>query len=53
MIVEALVGREFSEQWWSTPNRAFDNRTPDEQWALESEVVSDYLFGHAFGGEYS
>ena len=53
MIVEALVGREFSEQWWSSPNRAFDNRTPDEQWALESEVVSDYLFGHAFGGEYS
>jgi hypothetical protein len=49
VIVEALVGVEFSEQWWSSPNRAFDNRTPDEQWALAPEVVFDYLTTHAFG----
>jgi hypothetical protein len=53
VIIEALVGEEFSERWWSSPNRAFDNRTPNEQWALAPEVVFDYLTTHAFGGGLS
>ena len=52
VIVEALVGEEFSERWWTSPNRAFDGKTPSEQWELEPDVVFNYLMIYAFDGGY-
>lgn len=49
VIVEALVGAELSDEWWTRSNRAFDGKTPDEQWGISPEVVFDYLTTHAFG----
>ena len=53
VIVDALVGAEFSSEWWSSPNLAFRGKTPDEQWEISPDVVFDYLTNHAFGGGYS
>ena len=53
VIVEALVGEEFSERWWTSSNRAFDGKTPEEQWELAPDVVFNNLMTHAFDGGYS
>lgn len=49
-LVQALVGPTMCDAWWSSPNKAFDNRTPEEQWALGSDTVVNYLMHHAFCG---
>jgi hypothetical protein len=49
-LVQALVGANMAEAWWSSPNQAFDNRTPEQQWTLGSDTVVNYLMHHAFGG---
>jgi hypothetical protein len=52
-IVVALVGDKLSSDWWTSPNKAFNNRPPQEllneqEWTL----VRDYLMNHAYGGAY-
>jgi hypothetical protein len=52
-LVVALVGDRLSKDWWKSPNKAFDGRSPEslmneEEWTL----VRDYLFNHAYGGQY-
>lgn len=49
-LVQALVGPDMTASWWSSPNKAFDMRTPEEQWALGSDSVVNYLMHHAFSG---
>ena len=52
VIVEALVGVELSDSWWTSPNRAFDGKTPSEQWELAPDVVFNYLMTYAFDVGY-
>jgi hypothetical protein len=52
-LVVALVGDRLSKDWWKSPNKAFDGGSPEslmneEEWTL----VRDYLFNHAYGGQY-
>ena len=49
-LVIAMVGRATSEQWWASPNRAFDMRTPLDMWAEDYHRVYDYLMHHASVG---
>jgi hypothetical protein len=49
-ILLALVGSSAVEQWWSSTNRAFDNRTPQEQWTQDYIVVYHYLMAQVSGG---
>jgi hypothetical protein len=46
-ILFALIGRhDLVEEWWHSPNRAFDMRTPDEvyQSGMEGRMaVKQYL----------
>lgn len=46
-LLEILVGSANVDQWWSSPNQAFDQRTPEQQWALGSDAVVNYLMFHA------
>jgi Protein of unknown function (DUF2384) len=48
-LVKSMVGAEHLDTWWNSPNRAFDNRTPLQQWELGSDSVVNYLMSHAFG----
>jgi hypothetical protein len=45
-----MVGPNMVESWWTSPNRAFDDRTPESQWQLGSDAVVNYLMHHAFSG---
>ena len=45
-LVVALVGRDYSEQWWNSANRAFDGKTPTEQWQIDYTTVYNYLMAH-------
>ena len=52
-IVTSLVGDKLSGDWWTSPNKAFEGRTPEslmneEEWTR----VRDYLMNHAYGGAY-
>jgi hypothetical protein len=52
-IVVALVGNKLSADWWNSPNKAFEDRTPESlmnehEWTR----VRDYLMKHAYGGQY-
>ena len=49
-LVIGLVGEENSTLWWSSPNKAFQNRTPNEQWEKGSDQVINYLMHHAYCG---
>jgi hypothetical protein len=49
-LVASLVGPNMVEAWWTTSNRAFDDRTPEAQWTQGSDAVVNYLMHHAFSG---
>lgn len=51
-VLMALVGsEELCEKWWLSPNKAFDNKTPQQ--VLETSEfykVKHYLMWHAYSG---
>jgi hypothetical protein len=49
-LVASMVGPNLVESWWASPNRAFDDRTPEAQWQSGSDAVVNYLMHHAFAG---
>jgi hypothetical protein len=49
-LVQAMVGPDLVTAWWSSPNQAFEGRTPEEQWIVGSDSVVNYLMHHAFAG---
>jgi len=49
-LVASLVGPNMVDSWWASPNRAFDDLTPEAQWAKGSDRVVNYLMHHAFAG---
>jgi hypothetical protein len=49
-LVASMVGHEWVQVWWNSPNQAFGDRTPEAQWQLGSDAVVNYLMHHAFAG---
>lgn len=49
-LVIGLAGADNAELWWSSPNKAFNGRTPNEQWEKGSDQVINYLMHHSFVG---
>ena len=49
-LIIALVGEKLADQWWYSPNFAFDNRTPAGEWIRNPKRVYDYICVHAYGG---
>lgn len=49
-LLEALVGPKLMVQWWESPNRAFEGRTPLEQFKRDPHSVLAYLNIHTYGG---
>jgi hypothetical protein len=43
----AMLGKEMAPKWWDSPNKAFDLKTPNEQWQIDPESVYDYLMFYA------
>lgn len=52
-FLQGLIGTDLIETWWNSPNRAFNDKTPD--WVWENGNPNDvffYLSSHA-SGDYS
>ena len=49
-LVASMVGADLVDSWWASPNRAFEGRTPEQQWTTGSDAVVNYLMHHAFAG---
>lgn len=52
-LVIGLVGDDWVQVWWKSPNRAFEGRTPEslmneQEWTR----VRNYLMDSAYGGQY-
>ena len=47
VLVIALVGGELADKWWTTPNKAFDMRTPSGVWIEDYHKVYNYLMSAA------
>ena len=46
MLLIGLIGnRDLCQQWWTTPNRAFDGQCPKD---VDETIVKNYLEGFCF-----
>ena len=53
-LLEGLVGHDKAEEWWDSPNKHWEGKTPREVFdGSEAMEVHDYLMNHAYGGQYS
>jgi hypothetical protein len=51
-ILYALLGsQELVQKWWESPNRAFDEMTPNEMLNRDKTRVKNYLLAQ-LSGEY-
>ena len=51
-ILYALLGsNELVQKWWESPDRAFDEMTPNEMWNRDETRVKNYLLAQ-LSGEY-
>ena len=49
-ILESLVGSNSTDKWWTSPNKAFDLCTPEDQWKIDHRRVINYLLTQLNGG---
>lgn len=49
-LLVAMVGKQMVDDWWNSPNMAFDMRSPVDVWKDDYNLVYDYLIHHAFIG---
>ena len=49
-LVIGLVGSDLADDWWNSPNKAFNSRTPAGMWLEDFRQVHNYLMHHAFVG---
>lgn len=47
MLVVSLIGDNLADDWWNSPNRAFQMQTPEKTFDSDPEKVYSYLVGHA------
>lgn len=49
VLVIALVGEKDAMKWWDSRNRAFDMKTPLQQWEEDYLKVYHYLMDYGYG----
>lgn len=45
--LKRLVGPDLVSLWWNSPNKAFDEGTPEGTWQIDYERVYRYIMTHA------
>lgn len=51
MLLKGLGKQSYVDLWWSTSNKAFDNKTPNEVFSKNPDAVANYVMRH-LGGDY-
>lgn len=49
-LLTALIGKDYVEQWWDSPNKRFDGQTPRKVFDYEPNQVYNYLLEYSEGG---
>ncbi len=52
MLLKALGKQTYVDLWWSTANRSFDNKTPNDVFHKNRDAVMNYVIQH-LGHDYS
>jgi hypothetical protein len=50
ILVTALVGKKYVEEWWDSPSVIFDGETPRKTFDSEPNLVYNYLRDMTEGG---
>ena len=43
ILLTVLIGKDYVEQWWDSPNKRFDGETPRKVFDTEPNLVYNYL----------
>lgn len=49
VMILSMVGKDYTNVWWNSPNKAFQGKTPNEVFETDPERVYDYVIGHING----
>lgn len=49
IMILSMVGKDYANVWWNSPNKAFQGKTPNEVFDTDPEQVYDYIIGHING----
>jgi hypothetical protein len=52
VLLSLLGSHDLVNKWWKTKNKAFDNETPENMFAKDSERVINYIKSQ-LNGDYS
>lgn len=50
LLASMLGSWELAEQWWNSPNKAFNGEHPIDVFETDKRKVVNYLFHHAYAG---
>jgi hypothetical protein len=48
-LVIAIVGRLMAPSWWHSPNKVFDEHTPEDVLSVNPGMVYEYLMKYSEG----
>lgn len=48
-LVVAMLGKELADKWWTGPNKAFGDDTPEQMYSVAPSAVYAYLMKCAEG----
>lgn len=48
-LIIAMVGKILAKQWWNNPNKAFDDKTPEQMYSVSPTTVYTYLMNRTEG----
>lgn len=47
IALKAMLGSDdLVTRWWTIPNKAFNNKKPDDVWEYDPKAVASYVIGH-------
>jgi hypothetical protein len=49
MLLKGMLGEKYAQEWWLTPNKAFDGEIPKIVFESEPNKVYQYLISCAEG----
>jgi hypothetical protein len=49
LLVAMLGSEELVTKWWVSPNKAFENQTPESVFQADPYKVYSYIGAHAYG----
>lgn len=49
LLLSVLGSKDLVNKWWQSPNKSFNNKTPEQQYQEDREKVVIYITSHTRG----